>query len=353
MRTCVALDDFSEEIMTPELWSYLHKLKEEYPKLKITMFTIPEQCSKEWLDNIRTKYDWIELAVHGTDHKFIKSQIPDGLLKGFTNWYKAPRWELSKEEFDKLHAMGYNVATNKTNDFKGDYVYDDGKELIKDIFYRLDSCLFTWHGHVQSQSKANRINPNGLPDVFDKFLKEVPKNTDFVFVSEHSIKLNIGCGNYPILKRGWINLDKKGTPQKWEFGKYKDIIKEFDLLSFPYPFKNSSVDCITISHVLNQVTNHKKIYKELHRILIDGGVLRITDDDNDNIKSKYYKPHKHTVTKMIPKEIIIQLLNLDFSATYISSDRTHFYDKDIMVDNHPDSVEGKDKFFIEARKWGK
>jgi len=147
------------------------------------MFTIPEQCSNEWLQTANA-IKWIELAVHGTDHKFIKSQIPNGLLEYYTDWYKAPRWELTREEFDRLHDMGYKVATNKTNSFKGEYVYDSGVEIIKDIHYKLPSGLYTWHGHVQSQKKVNKDNPNGLPDVLYKFMDKIPLDTEFVWLSE-------------------------------------------------------------------------------------------------------------------------------------------------------------------------
>ena len=147
------------------------------------MFTIPEQCSEEWLQTANA-IKWIELAVHGTDHKYIKSQVPTELLEYFTDWYKAPKWELTLEEFNKLHKLGYKVATNKTNDFKGEYVYDEGREIIKDIHYQLDSGLYTWHGHVQSQAKVNKDSPNGIGDVLQQFYESVPDNAEFVWLSE-------------------------------------------------------------------------------------------------------------------------------------------------------------------------
>ncbi len=190
MKVCVALDDFSQEIMGDKEWEVLLKLKEEYPQLRVTMFTIPLQCSKGWLTHIKENYPWIELAVHGTDHRLRVppsrriSQVPEQFYEGFTKWYKAPRWELSPEDFNKLREMGYKIATNKTNKFVGDYKYDSGKELIKDIYYLMLDGIYSWHGHVQSQYYANRVNPNGLPDVIDKFRKSIPKDAEFVWVSE-------------------------------------------------------------------------------------------------------------------------------------------------------------------------
>ncbi len=164
-------------------------------------------------------------------------------------------------------------------------------------------------------------------------------------------KINWGAGNYPIKADGWLNLDVKGTYQGWERGLGAKFNKIGDLTKYPYLFDTNSVFCITISHTLNQVPDHESIFKEFYRILVPGGVLRITDDDNENPKSKYYVPHEHTVTKMIPSKIIKQLEKVGFSIVSITdSKNTLFDDRNIIVDNHPTSKEGVDKFFIEAVK---
>lgn len=64
----VDLDDFCEEIMTPELWGYVLELKKAQPELKITMFTIPLKCSEKWLQWVKKEYSWLELHYHGSDH---------------------------------------------------------------------------------------------------------------------------------------------------------------------------------------------------------------------------------------------------------------------------------------------
>jgi len=162
-------------------WAYLKKLVKKYPNIKITMFTIPEQCSPEWIKKVK-KYKWLELAVHGTDHRS-KSQIPTNLIKGFTEWFKAPQWKLTEEECFLLRRKGFKVATNKTNKYAGDYVYDSGKEILKDVCYDLGKFR-SWHGHVQSQLPYNKLNPNGLPDIYKTFLELVPLDSEFIFVSE-------------------------------------------------------------------------------------------------------------------------------------------------------------------------
>jgi len=166
------------------------------------------------------------------------------------------------------------------------------------------------------------------------------------------IKLNIGCGNYPIKKDSWTNLDKKGLHQKWELNDNKRFIREFDMEKLPYYFGDDSVDCITISHTMNQVINHDKIYEEFHRILKPGGVLRITDDNNENPKGKYgVTPHKHTKTRMFPTIIMFELETIGFTPRMVKHNETSFFDKLICVNNHKD-LKKDDKFFLEAIKNG-
>jgi predicted SAM-dependent methyltransferase len=162
------------------------------------------------------------------------------------------------------------------------------------------------------------------------------------------MKLNIGCGNYPILKQGWLNLDKKGGYQKWEFGMFQNLIQDFDIEKFPWRYEK--VDCIVFSHVLNQIQQHDIVYAECYKILRKGGVLRIIDDDNGNSKGKYYdKVHEHTKTKMIPKNIIKALLKIGFKADIVDKNITTFEDRYICVDNHL-KLSVDDKFFLEAVK---
>jgi len=164
------------------------------------------------------------------------------------------------------------------------------------------------------------------------------------------LKLNIGCGNYPILKDGWVNLDCKGKFQQWEKGKYKYKIKLINIEYFNWDIPSETIDCIVMSHVLNQVKQHDKIFEECYRVLKKGGVFRITDDDNENEESKYFfEPHEHTVTRMFPGLIKMVLEGIGFKVKRVKSDETVFVDKLICVNNHPELKEC-DKFFLECVK---
>ena len=78
------------------------------------------------------------------------------------------------------------------------------------------------------------------------------------------IKLNIGCGDD--IREGWINLDKYPVNNK---------VKYFDINVFPYLFKESSIDYIYCSHVLEHTNKVDTIIHEFTRILKKDGLLHI------------------------------------------------------------------------------
>lgn len=179
------LDDFCEEIMTKELWDNLFLLKNTYPNLKITMFTIPMLCSKRWLQYVRSSHPWLELHYHGSDHQnrqewFDKTDFnfpyPDYFVKGF----KAPWWKMNqitadamnKQQFILSTRLGrYNIQADRT------YRFNDGSEVFPDVWYRAQYEMF--HSHVQPQKTHD-----GLPDILDLTLKAFPRRSRFLFVSE-------------------------------------------------------------------------------------------------------------------------------------------------------------------------
>jgi len=62
------------------------------------------------------------------------------------------------------------------------------------------------------------------------------------------MKLNLGCGNR-------------------RFKRYRNLTKkDLDLNTFPYPFKDNSVDEILLYFVLEHLNNPVKVLEELHRI---------------------------------------------------------------------------------------
>ena len=78
------------------------------------------------------------------------------------------------------------------------------------------------------------------------------------------MKLNLGAGDKPIDGYESIDLFPR-TPGA----------KEVDLLQFPWPWEDESIDAIALHHVLEHFTNIEDMIMELHRILKPGGELWI------------------------------------------------------------------------------
>lgn len=82
------------------------------------------------------------------------------------------------------------------------------------------------------------------------------------------VKLNLGCGEFPI--DGWHNLD---------IIKHPGVIQTN--LAHGIPFANNSVDAIRSEHFLEHLTllEGKYVIKESYRCLKPGGVIRIAVPD--------------------------------------------------------------------------
>ena len=76
-------------------------------------------------------------------------------------------------------------------------------------------------------------------------------------------KLNIGCGND--IRADYVNLDIAKLPGV-------DVVCDID--NNPLPFDNNSFEYILCNDVLEHV-NLEKVLKELHRVLVDEGVIEI------------------------------------------------------------------------------
>jgi len=81
--------------------------------------------------------------------------------------------------------------------------------------------------------------------------------------------LNLGCGkNYMKSneKQEWINLD---------FIKFPKVDVVHDLESFPYPFRNNTFDKIFCSHILEHLSDLRRVMKEIYRISKDQAIIKI------------------------------------------------------------------------------
>lgn len=79
------------------------------------------------------------------------------------------------------------------------------------------------------------------------------------------MKLNIGCGKD--VREGYVNMDIRKTPGV-------DVVR--DLNKLPYPFKKEQFEEVLAYNVLEHLEDPCAVLEELHRILKNNGVLKIT-----------------------------------------------------------------------------
>ena len=80
------------------------------------------------------------------------------------------------------------------------------------------------------------------------------------------MRLNLGAGQNP--RPGYVNVDKHGSA---------DVV--CDLERFPWPWKDSTVEEVVMSHVLEHLGQHPDVFigimKELYRVCRDGARIDI------------------------------------------------------------------------------
>jgi SAM-dependent methyltransferase len=123
------------------------------------------------------------------------------------------------------------------------------------------------------------------------------------------LKLNLGCGD--IQPDGWMNVDYSLGARLSKIPFYSAVnrhVKLFDIgpdglprrwdknlvvwnLNKPFPWKNSSIDCIYSSHTLEHFSREEglKFLRECHRVMKQGGIIRIVIPDLRGVVEEYKK----------------------------------------------------------------
>lgn len=133
------------------------------------------------------------------------------------------------------------------------------------------------------------------------------------------MKLNLGSGKH--LLEGFDNLDKLSG---WQF--------EYGL-----PCEDSTVDAITLSHMLMYVGlgDWPACFAEMHRVLAEGGVVRITEEDTENAASNTYGGRNRHVTLTSPRIVIDHLVSAGFRiAAHVLPTATLFRDDTLIQHWH-------------------
>ena len=197
------MDDFS--ILNNRL-DLLLRLKESYPKLKVSLFTIPFDISSEigvqgrimrteTLKLIKKQLDWIELIPHGLthmprefekcDYKTMREYVIPAIDECFkrddlpyVKGFKPPFWLWNKEVVRALDDEGWwgAIDANQRDQEKTKryYVYTHS---IDSPFYESDLDIWKLHGHISMGSKNNIERCLSL-------LFKMPTDAEFKFASE-------------------------------------------------------------------------------------------------------------------------------------------------------------------------
>jgi glycosyltransferase involved in cell wall biosynthesis len=158
---------------------------------------------------------------------------------------------------------------------------------------------------------------------------------------EQPLRLNLGCGTpatrswHPI--KGFVNLDKS---LGWTF---EDGLGDF---------VDHSVAGISISHALMYVLERDwhRVFSEFARVLVEGGVVRITEDECVDPRSKRvggWKGSEPAVTLTWPGFVRKHLERVGLHAVDVDEVTTHYKDRSLMQAQHGHAPEC---FWIEGIK---
>jgi len=204
VKISLDLHDFS---IIRNRFDLLLTLKDHYPELKVSLFTVPYDymcemsdlrlMKDEALKKIQENKDWLEFIPHGIAHiprefekadretmetyvnniipEMVKAGLPeDRIVKGFC----PPQWLWNQEVIDVLDEHRWWGATDRNQpglpSTKRYYTYSHS---INEPYWLSTQDTIKLHGHIGLPDK------NNLQDCLLKLLK-LPVHADWKFVSE-------------------------------------------------------------------------------------------------------------------------------------------------------------------------
>jgi hypothetical protein len=172
----VDIDDFSERNNGELL---LIRIKTMVPSFKATLFTPVGLSSLYFIEAMRKRFTWLDLAPHGLYHDPITEclnwtredcarclDLSESM--GLTRGFRAPGWRLSPVGYLELQRRGYWVADKPENSG----VRPEGMKC-----YFVDSPN-KFHFHVQN----NKFH-NGLEESMEQILA-LDRTRDFAFIRD-------------------------------------------------------------------------------------------------------------------------------------------------------------------------
>lgn len=202
MKEIIVLDfdDFQDHYSKNGL-QFMFYWKAKYPKLKITLFTIPNKTSDNFLKLLEPLMGWVQLGIHGWNHdnnfevqywtKETANKILDTIeSKGcYQKIFKSPGWQIT-------YPQPYNSSPDPSKPVNSDpqLIYNVFKErgyIVADQHYNRDKRpegLKTYctcnslmiHGHTWNMESGE---PNGMEQI-EKAGVPWNQDTEFKFLSQ-------------------------------------------------------------------------------------------------------------------------------------------------------------------------
>jgi hypothetical protein len=201
MKIAIDIDDFS---VLNNRFDLFMRLKEHYPKLKLSMFTIPFDYQHElgqgkllrdkYLKVLKDNLDWIQLIPHGLSHmphefenadkettRVALQAIDEAFEKDglpYEQGFKSPYWLWNKDVVGVLDKHGWWGAIDRDQpDMLSTKRFYQYTHSIDEHFWTSNLPVWKLHGHM-SQPDHNNID-----DCFLNLMR-MPHDAEFVFASE-------------------------------------------------------------------------------------------------------------------------------------------------------------------------
>jgi hypothetical protein len=183
------LDDF-EDVNADACLAALDQLyTASRETLKCTLFAIPARTSDVTFDRIRNRAAYLQLAVHGWDHRWLECEqwtytATQEVLKrcedGYQHIFKPPYWRANAAVYQALADAGWAVAEHPTNQ---QALPPNLRRYVLDEAHRI-GMLHRWQPIVQAHGHVGNDCGNGLEEAFESFLELAKSGKPFAFVSE-------------------------------------------------------------------------------------------------------------------------------------------------------------------------
>lgn len=180
---CVDFDDLCDAVAGE--FGKLVKLKEKYPKFKVTLFTIPKRISDKTiaevkLANFQCGWDeWVQLAPHGWRHtrgeclSWTAEESADKIKAAHKMGidapvFRAPAWLIDGDVYTACDELNVVVASHAKfrvpNTGVKEYIYNNKYNEFHSV-----------HGHLTP------VSGNYIGDMLDDTRLRFPENAEFAF----------------------------------------------------------------------------------------------------------------------------------------------------------------------------